>query len=952
MKAETHGGRIFDAVVYGDSCSAFGAAAALRQTGQSVLLISRHTGLVREASWSFLQSAQVGASKCWRDFQKYLQERRAWQSGRIDGGCAEVVAAEYGQLLGVNFLFYAAPFAWEENDGLVTRMGFWAKEGEVWIGARRWVDASVTGELARIWRPGLPVPHPVRREAALFFRHPAAVSPARVEWTKPVEGVIGATYEASLWENESVLRFATDRAYPREVTLALLAHARKSLDLAGAVVSHGSFVAAEIFDPADVPDGLPSNTVLAATAFLGGGADVGSLSDAGVLAGKMLLEVPSARGRAGNLVEIPQPKSSSYDVVVAGLGTGGTIAALSAARQGVRVAAVELMPVPGGVGTGGGIHLYYFGVEGGLQRELDRRTSECMPLFGQRKNVAGFHPMAKTLVIEGMLREQGVEVWRETMIGPVMQTQSGRVDAVQISAPEGLRRLRAEAWVDSTGDADLAVRAGAPFQGSGRSDGLPSAFSQASGRFRWRDGELFLRILNFDAGFVDATQSEDLSRSRLMGLRHYRSGCFTAEEHPTYIAPLLGVRQSRHIEAEYLVTLADLVERRTFPDAISYTACHFDSHAIDFEFESDESAFWIWGCRNWRTRTACEIPYRALLPVGLDNVLLGCRAVGATPDAHQSFRMQRDMQRIGEVAGLAAAFVARFGSKAGEVPLNWLREQLESTGGLKAGAKSNDGFGYHVDASSFSLPTEKLNELVEKTRHGFGPHMFLLYLAGEAAVLPLRDMLAEPEASWRAAVILAMRRDAAAEFRLLQAIKNREIGFATDDPRRPELCQRLAPNWISALVFLRHCASPACLEPLSRLASDPSLVHNARTATALLCASLAENSELTGSERRQAIAIVRLLVATDAPNAIGHPQRTVVGWRPPQEPEEVWYPDVIEDFRWQLHLAVAKALLALGGEPHPEALAFLDDARAAVRQAFASLPATAAPTQIPEAAAL
>jgi hypothetical protein len=509
--------------------------------------------------------------------------------------------------------------------------------------------------------------------------------------------------------------------------------------------------------------------------------------------------------------------------------------------------------------------------------------------------------------------------------------------------------MSASAWVDSTGDGDLAVGAGVSFERSARSDGQPSAFSQGSGRFRWRDGELFLRILNFDAGFVDSTNSWDLSRARLCGLGHYRQMEFTDENRPTYIAPLIGVRQSRHIQTIYQVTLGDLAARRRFSDAVGYTACHFDSHAIDFEFESEEAAFWIWGCRNWRMRTGCEIPYRALIPNDLTNLLIGCRAVGATPDAHQSFRMQRDMQRIGEVAGIAAAFTARFECRTVEVPYEWLRKKLETTGALKAGENTHSGFGYHVEAGAFAEPVGNVMDLIEKTREGFGVHMYLLAQAGEAAIPLLRNLLAtEPGAAWRAALVLSMLRDEAAEPRLLAAVRSREIGFAPDDPRHPKRCQRLAPNWIVALVFLRRCATERTLELIGELSRDVNLLHNARTATALLCAALADRLENLRSNASRVSRILDRLLATPAPNSIGHPQRTIIGYRDPADDSGIWYPDVVEDFRWQLNFAVAKARIAWGGEIGAVSPSYGSDPRLPVRRAFEVLlaqPAAMSPTE-------
>ena len=934
MQEFTRGQRIFDAVVYGDTCASYGAAVALRDAGQSVLLVSRHTGLMREASWSFLQAAEAGSSESWLEFRKTLELRKAWQMGKIDGACAEVVAADYGQQLGINFLFYAAPVDAEQDDGLVSRVGFWTKQGKRWISARRWLDGSGRGELTGVLGGRFEVSPVASFEVGVFFRHPRPVAPPVREWSSPVDGITRAKYEPSLWGNESVLRFHGESGPVPQQTMDMLAFLRANADLADAVVSHGSFVPLEFrtAEPLTSPD-LPGNVLAVSFSPV----DVGVMFDAGVEAVARAMTCRPSSGRPAAMVPTDSARGETFDVGVVGLGTGGVLAALAAAREGASVGAVELLPVVGGVGTAGGIHLYYFGVEGGLQREIDQRVSAAMPLFGSRKNVAGFHPLAKSLIVESMLREANVRIFPETMLGPAALGGNQRIVSAMGFSPGGPISIHAEAWVDSSGDGDLAVAAGVPFERSARSDGQASAFSQGSGRFRWRDGELFLRILNFDAGFVDSINSWDLTRARLRGLEHYLRDEFTDEERPTYIAPLIGVRQSRHLQTLYQVTLADLATRRRFADSVGYTACHFDSHAIDFEFESEESAFWIWGCRNWRLRTGCEIPYRSLIPEGVTNLLIGCRAVGATPDAHQSFRMQRDMQRVGEVAGISAAFAAHFDCKTSDVPYEWLRKKLEESGALKANENTHSGFGYHVEESTFVEPSESIEDLIEKTRQGFGIHMFLLTQVGNAATPLLRPLLLEPGASWRAALVLAMLGDEAAEPRLLEAVRTREIGYASDDPRHPQRCQRLAPNWIASLVFLRRCATERTLAALEGLAGDPDLLHNARTATALLCAALADRLGAHRSIAPRVFHLLDRLLATPAPNAIGHPQRTIVGYRDPVEDSGIWYPEVVEDFRWQLHFAIAKARVAWGGEIDSEAQTFRSDPRLPVRRAFEGL---------------
>jgi hypothetical protein len=107
------------------------------------------------------------------------------------------------------------------------------------------------------------------------------------------------------------------------------------------------------------------------------------------------------------------PPAHEADVVVCGGGTGGALAAIAAARQGASTLLLEASTGLGGMGTGGGIHIYYHGVAGGLQDEVDSRVDALSRLFGPAQ---GFHPEAKKVVLEQMALEAGVELAYETTI--------------------------------------------------------------------------------------------------------------------------------------------------------------------------------------------------------------------------------------------------------------------------------------------------------------------------------------------------------------------------------------------------------------------------------------------------------------------------------------------------------------------------------------------------------
>ena len=271
-----------------------------------------------------------------------------------------------------------------------------------------------------------------------------------------------------------------------------------------------------------------------------------------------------------------------------GGGTGGAIAAIVAAREGVRTTLIETGLSLGGIGTAGAIHSYYYGLNGGLQDEVDARVKEMTPLFCGAWDVRGFHPEVKKQVLQQMVEEAGVEVHYDTVVtgvllksGEIHLQPPGAEPSVELALHDGERRdellgvlaanpagtavYEAKVFLDCTGDGDVAAMSGAPFTIGREKDNVCHTFSQPAGRIDAQSGAL--RHLNFDAGYVDPTDIVDLTRGRRESIQLYWQEPFTEASRVLYIAPLIGVRQGRQIVGEYQLSLADEVAGRRFDDA-------------------------------------------------------------------------------------------------------------------------------------------------------------------------------------------------------------------------------------------------------------------------------------------------------------------------------------------------------------------------------------------------
>lgn len=386
------------------------------------------------------------------------------------------------------------------------------------------------------------------------------------------------------------------------------------------------------------------------------------------------------------------PKLGSFDVVVVGGGTAGAVAAIVAGQEGLHTAVVEPQAFLGGIGTGGGIHMYYHGLQTGVQVQIDERTDSWNKRLGGK--ASGFHPEAKKLALQELANEAQVRCfYNHFFVGAVLEGKALR--GVAVEGPLGPGWIEAKTVIDSTGDADVAAAAGSPFRFGRSGDHAPQPYSLAPGFVKNLESVGFH---NFDAGYIDATNARDQSRAQFEGRTHLRKTNYEEANRMLYVSPILGLRESRFIDAEYVVTLEDQVQQRRFADCIARAKAHYDNHALDYENESLEAALWVTASGNWRTLMCHDVPYRCMVPLQIENLLVACRAVGMTHDAHQLFRMQRDMQALGEAAAVAAGVAQRNGTSVRKVDVKTLQKRLVERGALAPEALEGKGLGTTLPA--------------------------------------------------------------------------------------------------------------------------------------------------------------------------------------------------------------------------------------------------------------
>ncbi|MBS3762031.1 MAG: FAD-dependent oxidoreductase [Planctomycetes bacterium] len=374
------------------------------------------------------------------------------------------------------------------------------------------------------------------------------------------------------------------------------------------------------------------------------------------------------------LPETPAQLHEPVDVVVVGWGTGGALAALTAAEEGVSVTVVDPCPLPGGIATAGLIHSYYHGKKGGRQDQLDELVQGRGASLA--KDVRGFHPVAKASVIRQEITGADVNVFPGHMAFGVVK-DGEKVQGVVTAGPEGYHAFPCQVVIDGTGDGDVAAAAGAECRLGRVGDGFPQPYSYTPSLVA--DGTLSSH--NFDAGWVDPTDTLDYSRAHFQGREQlWKRGPFTPEEHYCTLAPLLGLRESRFVKGPITLTFQDFLDGRRYPDTVCDAYAHYDNHAQDYAEESGWARRHVLMCGQWRYMCEGEVPYRTLYPEGVEGLLVACRALSVDHDLHQLLRMQRDLQRIGEICGLAAAQSVSSGVSPSQIDVETLRTELGRRG--------------------------------------------------------------------------------------------------------------------------------------------------------------------------------------------------------------------------------------------------------------------------------
>ncbi len=376
------------------------------------------------------------------------------------------------------------------------------------------------------------------------------------------------------------------------------------------------------------------------------------------------------------------PCIAALDVAVAGGGTGGASAGIAAGRAGARTVVLETQYALGGVGTAGLIARYWFGNRVGFTAEIDREVTAFSGEAAPNSKGTEWNPEDKSHWLMRTLRSAGGEAWLGSFAFGT-RVSAGQVESLLVSTPFGVGRIDCASIIDATGNADIAAAAGAPCRVVG-ADHVAVQGAGLSPRNPNRD------YRNTDHAFIDDCDIEGVTHAFTVTRAKF------ADEFD--VSALVDSRERRQIRSDLELSPLDFLAGRTFPDTVVTAESNFDTHGFTVH-----PVFQIIPPHKKPLRV--HVPYRCMLPVGIDNVLATGLGMGAHRDALPVVRMQADVQNQGYAAGLACVRALRDGTSPRAVDIRGVQQDLAEAGVIDREITE------HTD--SFPLPETAVEAAVE-----------------------------------------------------------------------------------------------------------------------------------------------------------------------------------------------------------------------------------------------
>ena len=427
------------------------------------------------------------------------------------------------------------------------------------------------------------------------------------------------------------------------------------------------------------------------------------------------------------------PVMGEYEVVVLGGGPAGIAAAAAAGRAGRATILVERYGFLGGAGTAAGLANFcglhakvhgehrqvVHGISDDILSRLERLGGLSQPhaIFNDRILAQAYDISAYKIAADELLLSAEVKLLFHAFAVAAVKFSQSEIEALIIETKSGRKAILGKRFIDCSGDADLAAWAGAPYEvGDGAGNMLyPSTMyriggvdplkagkawevipklmeeAAASGRrfprrkpivrpqpnaTEWRAN--LTQIRNPDGSAVSGIDAEELAFGEVEGRRQVRdtfefiraSAPGFERAHIADIAPQIGIRETRRLRGEYMLTEDDVLGCADFADTIGVNGWPVEEHVagdVEFRFQKAPRGF-------------NQLPYRMILPLGIDNLLVAGRCASMTHGGQSAARVSGPCFVMGQAAGTAAHLSLQRDVKPATIDVKALQKQLEADG--------------------------------------------------------------------------------------------------------------------------------------------------------------------------------------------------------------------------------------------------------------------------------
>ncbi|MEE1065895.1 MAG: FAD-dependent oxidoreductase [Acutalibacteraceae bacterium] len=411
-----------------------------------------------------------------------------------------------------------------------------------------------------------------------------------------------------------------------------------------------------------------------------------------------------------------------YDLVVAGGGLSGVAAAISAAREGIKVLLVEKSGCLGGAIANNLVYPfmpYWTKVDNdkkylsqGILKEIKERHDEYVDDCKDHE----FNSEYLKIVLDDMTAEADVDVLFHAVVYDV-KTENRKVSSVDITAKAQKITVEADFFIDATGDGDLFYLAGCDYQLGRESDnlcqpmttcfrmsgvdldlfteerpGLQQLYKEKQARGEIKNprenilvffgvGEDVLHFNSTRVVMLDPTNPFDVSKAEVIARKQiHELISFLKENSDAFhesalisVAINIGVRESRKLRGVHILTGDELINCTRFEDSIALGNYDIDIHSPTGTGTSH---------RYFAEGEYYTIPYRSLLPKEYDNLLVAGRCISATHEAQASVRIMPICCCLGEAAGMATAIACKTNTDVHSVDVALLQHKLKNNGAV------------------------------------------------------------------------------------------------------------------------------------------------------------------------------------------------------------------------------------------------------------------------------